>query len=219
MKTDWKCGTKDSRATYFDSEPWYQREQTEEWYQQEEICNQAIRTALFKLATKESNIVEIGCGGGWLASYLQKIGIKSYIGIEYSKTAISNCLSKNLSKEQFTFKQGSALSKDLYPEKADIVLAHQFIHCIIGDDRSLWYGICKSVLKSANGKLILSSMIGVPNNLKDQINQETRLNKPKNRIYLEDEQIQTELKAAGFVMESVIYPKDNYAQYLLSVAQ
>ena len=119
--------------------------------------------------------------------------------------------------ERFTFKQGSALSKDLYPKKADIVLAHQFIHCVIGDDRNAWYGICKSILKHVNGKLILSSMIGVPNSLKDQINLETRLNKPKNRIYLEDGQIQEELKMAGFVMESVIYPKDNYAQYLLSV--
>jgi len=60
-------------------------------------------------------------------------------------------------------------------------------------------------------------MIGVPNGLQDQINLETRLNKPKNRIYLEDEQIQEELKTAGFVIESVIYPKDNYAQYLLSI--
>lgn len=216
MEFDWKRASNDVRRVYFDAEPWYQREKTEEWYQQEEICNEAMRKTLCKLTTEKCRVVEVGCGGGWLAEYIRGLGVKSYIGIEYSETAISNCLSKGLHASQFEFKRGSALSKDLYPEKADIIVGHQFIHCVIGDDRSAWYRICKSVLQSTHGKLVLSSMIGVPEKLKDQIDPKTRLNKPKNRIYLDDEQIQEELKTEGFVVENVEYPTDNYAQYMLS---
>lgn len=38
-----------NRRTYYDAEPWYQRENTRDWYQQMEISNLAIKQKLVDL--------------------------------------------------------------------------------------------------------------------------------------------------------------------------
>ena len=83
---DWKCGDNDKRRTYYDAEPWYQREKSANWYQQNSISNKAIKAILKDLVAEQQCVMEIGCGGGWLAEFVLSLGVKKYFGFDFSET-------------------------------------------------------------------------------------------------------------------------------------
>jgi hypothetical protein len=53
-----------SRREYYDAEPWYQREKTQDWYQQMEFTNQAVKDLLQQIIQPDFRILEVACGGG-----------------------------------------------------------------------------------------------------------------------------------------------------------
>ena len=67
---------KGARRTYYDAEPWYQREKTQDWYQQMEFTNHAVKSLLRHVVNEESKILEVACGGGWLAEFVLNLKIQ-----------------------------------------------------------------------------------------------------------------------------------------------
>ena len=202
------------RREYYDAEPWYLREKTCDWYQQMEKTNEMFSDLLRQNLDKNSLVLEIACGGGWIARYVENLGVKSYLGFDFAETAVQNAGEslKNFSNAEII--KGDALDSTLYEGAHNIVIAHQFLHCLIGDDRKIWLNLCFRLVKRNNGKFLLSSMIGLPEIFKGIVDPVTRINTPGNRYYAEDEEIQNELKSAGFKIKETIYPEDHSAIYL-----
>jgi ABC-type transport system substrate-binding protein len=57
-------------------------------------------------------------------------------------------------------------------------------------------------------------MIGLPESHVAFADLETKINKPGNRYYADDEEIQQELNQAGFTIETTLYPEDYSGVYL-----
>jgi hypothetical protein len=201
------------RKTYYDAEPWYLRENATEWYQQMEKANEAIKRCLSEKINSQSFITEVACGGGWLAEFIVSLNPKAYRGFDFAETAASNAAKRLNRIEEFRCFHGDALSSEVYDSETNFILAHQFLHCLIGDDRKRWLEICKSTLSKNFGSFLISSMIGLPDCLKNSIDERTRINKPGNRYYAEDQEIQAELRFSGFRLQQVIYPEPYVAIY------
>ena len=116
-----------------------------------------------------------------------------------------------------TVVRGDALARQHYTE-SDVILAHQFFHCLIGDDRLSWLRLCAGALSARQGSLMLSSMVGLPESLPGGIDPVTRINRPGNRYYAELEEIEQELSTAGFVVRTVIRPLEHDAIFVAEFA-
>lgn len=201
------------RKTYYDADPWYQREKTIDWYQQMEPSNDAIKAKLKELINFNSIITEVACGGGWLAEFIVTLNPKEYRGFDFSETAASNAANRLQKIENFNCIQGDALSPKSYSLDTNLILAHQFLHCLVGEDRTRWMAICKDVLSHSSGSLLFTSMIGLPKSVRDAVDEKTRINKPGNRYYAEDCEIQSELRLVGFKIVETIYPEEHVGIY------
>ncbi len=201
------------RKVYYDAEPWYQRENTIDWYQQMEKSNETIKLCLSEAVDSNSLITEVACGGGWLAEFIVDLKPKLYRGFDFAETAVKNASQRIHKAENFRCFQGDALSLESYDPETNFILAHQFLHCLIGDDRRIWLLICNKTLSKNSGSLLLSSMIGLPASVKNTVEMKTRINKPGNRYYAEDAEIQRELRSSGFKITQVLYPEDHIAVY------
>jgi len=202
------------RRTYFDAEPWYQREKTGDWYQQMEKTNEAFKELLEENLNKSHRVLEVACGGGWLAEYIMGLGVEYYAGFDFAETAVKNAAERLKRYNNVEIMRGDALDPSLYNGDYDFIVAHQFLHCLIGDDRKIWLNLCSDALGKNRGTFLLSSMIGLPESLGDNVNPVTRVNIPGNRYYAEDEGIRDELKSADFEIERIIYPENNSGIYL-----
>ncbi len=188
----------DTRKTYFDAEPWYQREGSGDWYQQCQSSNEAM-VKILRPWSKGSSILEIGCGGvGWLGEFLLTEGCRKYHGIDLAESAISRASERLSEFEHVTLTRGDALNPQWYDDSRDLIVANQFLHCIIGADRSVWFDGCHSCLSQTEGRLVLSSMVGIPDHLSNEIDRVSRVNRPGNRYYAEPEEIREELRRHGF---------------------
>jgi len=195
------------RRTYYDAEPWYQRENTVDWYQQMPATNKKVKQILLEWITPESRIIETACGGGNMAEYIASLQPCTYYGFDYSETAVRHARKRLKAQTICRIDRGDALDRRYFePCCYDILLSHQFLHCLVGDDRQLFLQNCQSALKGVQSKIILSSMHGVPPQL--EIDPITRTNKPGNRYYAFDQEIKSELDVAGFKMVDVSYPED-----------
>jgi ubiquinone/menaquinone biosynthesis C-methylase UbiE len=201
------------RKKYYDAEPWYFREKTRDWYQQMELSNDAIKGALIALVTPESVVTEVACGGGWLAELLTSLKPRAYLGFDFATTAAENAARRLEHAANFRCVLGDALASETYPADTNLILAHQFFHCLVGVDRARWLSICQGVLSRNVGSLCLSSMIGLPDSVRATVNEVTRINKPGNRYYAEDAEIQAELRSAGFRIDEILYPEAHVAIY------
>lgn len=201
------------RRIYYDAEPWYQREKTVDWYQQMEPSNQQVMKKLRDLVGAETNIAEVACGGGWLAEFISTLNPKSYQGFDFSETASKNAANRIQKLKNFKCFQGDALSLQSYATNTHLIVAHQFLHCLIGEDRTQWMAICKNILSQNSGTLLFSSMIGMPDSVRDAVDEKTRINKPGNRYYAEDQEILSELSSAGFKVVEKIYPEAHVGIY------
>jgi len=201
------------RKTYYDAEPWYQREKTRDWYQQMETSNVAFKRKLAELITAESIITEVACGGGWLAEFIATLRPKAYRGFDFAGTAAKNASARLKHVENFHFFEGDALSPASYSPDANLVVSHQFLHCLVGNDRFRWMALVRESLEHNGGSFLLSSMIGLPDSLRGEVNEETKINRPGNRYYAEDEEIQSELRAAGFQIAGILYPEPHVGIY------
>lgn len=203
------------RRAYYDAEPWYQREMTQDWYQQMEKTNEGMRQTLMDYLSRRSTVLEVACGGGWLAEHILSAGVKSYSGFDYSETAVKNARARLEKFEDAKLRRADALSREAYSKKYDLIVAHQFLHCLVGRDRALWLANCHSALQP-EGVLVFSSMIGIPPQLAEQVDATTKQNKPGNRYYADEEEIKNEIAGAGMELEHVVHPEEFSAIFVVS---
>jgi len=195
------------RRAYYDAEPRYQREKTQDWYQQKEKTNQGMREVLTEYLTPRHSVLEVACGGGWLSEFILKAGVKSYSGFDFSETAVTNARKRLAAFEEAKMWRGDALAAQYYSKKYDSIVSHQFLQCLIGPDRVKWLAHCRSALKP-EGVLIFSSAIGIPPSLAASIDPVTKQNKLGNRYYATEEEIKAEILKAGLELEEVIHPEE-----------
>ena len=203
-----------SRREYYDAEPWYRREKTQDWYQQMELTNQVVKDLLQQIIKPDFRILEVACGGGWLSEFILKLKISEYKGFDFAESAVSNAKSRLQKYKKWTILRADALSPEIYDCDFELIIAHQFLHCLIGEDRHIWMKLCHETLKRNNGSLLLSSMIGLPESHASFVDLQTKINKPRNRYYADDEEIELELNQAGFTIETTLYPEDYSGVYL-----
>lgn len=203
------------RRAYYDAEPRYQQEKTQDWYKQNEKANQALKEALKEYLSPKQSVLEVGCGGGWLAEHILKAGVKSYSGFDFSETAVTNARKRLAEFEDAKVWRGDALSPQYYTKKYNCIIAHQFLQCLIGEDRSKWLSSCKAALW-AEGVLVVSTTIGVPPEFASAVDPKTKLNKLGNRYFANEEEVKAEIAAAGFELEEVIHPDEFSAIFVAS---
>jgi|GEM_PF-5244963 len=205
------------RRAYYDAEPWYKREGTQDWYQQMEPTNEALRVALGEYFSKRLTVLEIACGGGWLAEFILKAGVSSYSGFDFSETAVNNARKRLGDFEDARLWRGDALNPQYYTKQYSLVVSHQFLHCLIGPDRVKWLSLCRKALRP-EGVLVISSMVGIPSSESGDVDAKTKLNKPGNRYYASEDEIKAEILEAGMELEDVLHPEDNSAIFIVGSA-
>ncbi len=179
--------------------------------------NQELEKWLLETPLQNQNILEVACGGGWVSRYLAKHNTpKSYLGIDFAPSAVKNALTLN-ANNNFDFKEADALDSTLYEKNYDFIMAHQFLHCLIGKDRTKWLQLCHQSLKESGGHLFISSMVTIPKSLAGTIDPETKTNKPRNRYYADENEIEEELKAVNFKIIKQAKP-EQYVNFYLAKA-
>lgn len=197
------------QKTYYDADPTYQREQTPNWYQQLPRTNALLVEELAGLV-REKKVLEVGCGGGWLSHSILNAGGLSYVGFDFSQTAIEFALRQQRNRRARFF-VGDALKSEAYAGDFDLIVAHQFAQCLIGADRSLWLGHAARALAEKGGALVLSSLVGIPEGIRPTLRPGTRVNRLKNRYFADRAELEQELKRAGFIPRRVIEPESHMA--------
>lgn len=107
-------------------------------------------------------VLELGCGAGDLSLWLAGKGY-DVSGVDISPTAIAWACEKALARgQQAAFRVGNVLDLCEYPDAAfDLVLDGHCLHCIIGDDRGLFFKAVRRVLRP-NGCFVIKTMCGAP---------------------------------------------------------
>jgi 2-polyprenyl-3-methyl-5-hydroxy-6-metoxy-1,4-benzoquinol methylase len=201
------------RRAYFDAEPRYQKEAGPDWYRQNEAVNQALREALGEYITAKKNVMEVGCGGGWLAEHLLKTGVRAYSGFDFSETAVTRARRRLEAFEEAKIWRGDALSPANYSKKYDCIVAHQFLQCLIGPHRAQWLALCKQSLY-AESVLLISTTVGMPAEHADAVDPVTKQNKLGNRYFASEEEVKAEILAAGLEVEEVLRPDEQHAIFV-----
>jgi len=106
--------------------------------------------------------LELGCGAGNLSLWLAGKGY-DVSGVDISLTAIEWAREKAQARGlQAAFSVGNVLDLREYPDAAfDLVLDGHCLHCIIGDDRRLFFQAARRALRPG-GCLVVQTMCGAP---------------------------------------------------------
>jgi len=195
------------RRAYYDAEPWYQSEKKQDWHLQSDVMNQGIRQVLSEYLSPRTSVLEVACGGGWLAEFILKSGVRSYSGFDFSETAVKNARNRLSEFEDAKIWRGDALNSQYYSKKYDCVVAHQFLDCLIGPDRAKWLSMAHTALRP-EGVLVIGSTVGIPPALAAEVDPATRMNALGNRFFSSEEEIKAEILAAGLELEEVIHPEE-----------
>lgn len=203
------------RRRYYDAEPIYLREQTPQWYQQLQTTNERIQGILLELIQPNSHVLQVGCGGAWLGRFLVQKGIASYTGFDFSESAIKYAKLRVGKFKNAKVYKGDALDFESYPRDMDLILSHQFAQCMIGDDRKTWLENARMALKPETGRLLISSLVGIPEGLTSTVDPQTRVNKTRNRYFADIEELRTEITQTGYKIENEWLPEENVAILLV----
>ncbi len=151
MKNDYyKAYDKRYRQTYENNSLWEISERTKE----------VIDTLKKYKITKNSNILELGCGEGRDAIYLLDNGY-NVLGVDYSFTVIDKCNELTNYKYVNNFKQLDLIENSLN-EKFDFIYSVAVIHMFVLDEhRNKFYNFIYDHLKDNGIALIISMGDGV----------------------------------------------------------
>lgn len=151
MKNDYyKAYDKRYRQTYENNSLWEISERTKE----------VIDTLKKYKITKNSNILELGCGEGRDAIYLLDNGYK-VLGVDYSFAVIDKCNELTNYKYVNNFKQLDLIENSLN-EKFDFIYSVAVIHMFVLDEhRNKFYNFIYDHLKDNGIALIISMGDGV----------------------------------------------------------
>lgn len=198
-----------SKKTYYDADPLYLREQTPQWYQQLQSSNEMVQSLLGDLISPETDVLQIGCGGGWLGGFLLARKIRSYMGFDYSACAVEQARQRLKNYSNASVYVADALVATSYPKRVDLVLAHQFAQCMIGDDRKTWLEHARNCLNPQEGILLLSCMVDIPSGLRTVVDEKTRINPYHNCYYADRATVLAELACTGFSVVNSWDPEEN----------
>jgi len=153
------------RRTYYDMNPWYLKNQEKEindWHQQIKEVNDFLLKEIKSLIKKDNikRVLDIACGGGDFT--LKYAGSDFSIdAFEYSSIAVE--MAKN--KDNFfkvNFFEGDALNPASYKDNYyDLIIAKDFLHCLIGEDRNNFFTLVNRSLNS-NGTFLFSTHGNLP---------------------------------------------------------
>ncbi len=151
MKNDYyKAHDKRYRQTYENNSLWEISERTKEVIDTLKKCK----------ITKNSNILELGCGEGRDAIYLLDNGYK-VLGVDYSFAVIDKCNELTNYKYVSNFKQLDLIENSLN-EKFDFIYSVAVIHMFVLDEhRNKFYNFIYDHLKDNGIALIISMGDGV----------------------------------------------------------
>ena len=151
MKNDYyKAYDKRYRQTYENNSLWEISERTKE----------VIDTLKKYKITKNSNILELGCGEGRDAIYLLDNGYK-VLGVDYSFAVIDKCNELTNYKYVNNFKQLDLIENSLN-EKFDFIYSVAVIHMFVLDEhRNKFYNFIYDHLKDNGIALIISMGDGI----------------------------------------------------------
>ncbi|MEM7244939.1 MAG: class I SAM-dependent methyltransferase [Acidobacteriota bacterium] len=150
---------------------------------------------------KSGRLLELGCGEGRKTLWWAQQGYEC-TGVEISSTAVE------WGREQATkaglqvdFRLGSVLELEgLADDSFDLVVDGHCAHCIIGDDRALFFGEARRVLKPG-GIFLLRTMCGEPQgSMREHYDPETRCHvygEIVTRYFGEKDSLLAELESAG----------------------
>ncbi|MBU1108161.1 MAG: class I SAM-dependent methyltransferase [Candidatus Riflebacteria bacterium] len=163
-----------------------------------EIVSGVLKKVSIPSAAK---FLDLGCGDGSLAILLGALGYEVN-GIDVSPTAIQ--WAKDKAREQkvsATFTVGSVLKLKYPSGHFDVVIDSACAHCIIGNDRSIYFNEVMNVLRQ-NGIFILMCLCGDPTEeeLVKYFDPQTRCivkNGVAGRYYGKPEDILNEIQTAG----------------------
>jgi SAM-dependent methyltransferase len=194
------------KREYYDAEPWYQREKTIDWYQQKQPTNFAVLKVLARFITPECNVLEVACGGGWLGEEILKLQPFRYVGFDFSETAVGNAKHRLGTTSSARLYRGDALDGKNYPAGTyQLIVAHQFFHCLKEKDRKIWLNHAANALRETGGRLLLSAMTGVS----------AESGNTPSRFFAEESDLFQEIEKAGFAVEEKFYPEDHSILLLL----
>lgn len=151
MKNDYyKAHDKRYRQTYENNSLWEISERTKEVIDTLKKCK----------ITKNSNILELGCGEGRDAIYLLDNGY-NVLGVDYSFAVIDKCNELTNYKYVNNFKQLDLIENSLH-EKFDFIYSVAVIHMFVLDEhRNKFYNFIYDHLKDNGIALIISMGDGV----------------------------------------------------------
>lgn len=136
--------------------------------------------------SKESDILDLGCGEGRDAIYLLNKGY-NVLAIDYSNTVINKCNEITLNKYINNFKSFDIL-KDKLNKKFDFIYSVAVIHMFIDKkDRNKFYNFIHEHLNKSGYSLIISMGDGITNyktEKKDSFNKSYKINMNNNKKYL-----------------------------------
>jgi 2-polyprenyl-3-methyl-5-hydroxy-6-metoxy-1,4-benzoquinol methylase len=130
------------------------------WVQPVEIQKIIRRRYVKQLLTildKESKILELGCGTGWLLFMLAEAGFKNLTGTDFSKEQLDIAISRKQKSSELVKKRLRFLytnNEDVEKEKYDVIICHGFLHHLSEKEIFNVIDFAKKQLNS-NGKLIV----------------------------------------------------------------
>lgn len=161
-----------------------------------------------------SKILEVGCGSGEIAFELATHNDVCVEACDFSESVLDMCLKKKC-PENLTFFHGNAMTHRGFPNPPyDWIIADQFLQGIIGGDRVFFLKRIRENLKP-DGKVLLSTLLGIPDAIKDTINFETRVNSDNTRYYADLNQFADELKKSRLKAVKHIKVDENYRIFFL----
>ena len=208
----------DVRKFYYDMEPTYKKlfgKGVKAW----PVESKKSRSYILRWAKKhkfkpDSKILEVGCGSGEIAFVIATHHDIQVEACDFSETVLSICHERKC-PENLTFFHGNAMTHRGFPNPPyDWIIADQFLQGIIGGDRVFFLKRIRENLKP-EGKVLLSTLLGIPDSIKDSINPETRVNSDNTRYYADLNQFAEELKKSRLKAVKHIKVDKNYRIFFL----
>jgi SAM-dependent methyltransferase len=198
----------DSRRVYYDHEPAYQRIKAkggrgwDDLFEGEQGSYTSVRA--FLDGHRTGTALDLGCGGGQVAIELARRGFRA-TGIDYSETAIELARA-NAAELDITFVVGDALALPFADASFDLVVDNHLLHCVVEpDDRRRVLAEVWRVLVPG-GRLWSETMSAETGFDAARLGADpiTCISHNHSRIWVRRAQLERELAAAGFAIESMV---------------
>jgi ubiquinone/menaquinone biosynthesis C-methylase UbiE len=121
------------------------------------ILDRLEEEQIIKNIKKNSSILELGCGNGFiLKKILKKKKIKNYLGTDFVKELINNCKSKfNFKNVKFQTLDMTSINKSTFSEKYDYIITKRAIQNILSHKLQLKIIDNAGYFLKKNGLMIL----------------------------------------------------------------